>query len=132
MAGTIKTDVIQSELTTPTVFRNTSGTEIGRLVRAFCNYNSSASTVTGSFNTSSITKNATGDVTVNYTSAMSDATYTVSSSFTRDNTNNYNYGHTYAPGLGTFYVTGSIRMYGSYYSASTLYDFVNNHVAVFR
>lgn len=135
MPSTIKTDVIQTAFTaakTPPQFNDVNGTETGRLCRVFCNYNAVASTVTGSFNTSSITKNATGDVTVNFTNSIVDATYTLASSFTRDATNNYNYGHTYAPGLGSYYLTGSIRMYGNYTGGATLYDFVYNHVAIFR
>jgi hypothetical protein len=77
MAGTIKTDVIQSELTTPTVFRNTSGTEIGRMCLGWMNfgYVSSAVTTRGSFNLSSITRNGTGDYTLSYTNAYSSGNY---------------------------------------------------------
>jgi hypothetical protein len=50
--------------------------------RAWVNfgYVSSAITVRGSFNVSSVTRNATGDYTVNYTNNVSNANYAVSGS----------------------------------------------------
>lgn len=78
MAGTIKADIIQSELSTPTVFRNSSNTEIGTLCRSWLNYNGITPAVRASFNVSSVTRNATGDNTTNFTTSMTDGNYSIS------------------------------------------------------
>lgn len=83
MAGTIKTDVIQSELTTPTVFRNSSGTEIGQLTRTWHSVNgASPGSTRASLNISSLTYNGTGDYTSTFSSAISDSNYSVQLSST--------------------------------------------------
>ena len=75
MAGTIVTDTIKSSFSTPTVFQNTSGTEVGQLCRAWVNFVGASGTRNGSFNVSSVTRNTTGDYTVNFTNAMADTVY---------------------------------------------------------
>jgi hypothetical protein len=45
------------------------------IAKAWVNYNGNAQTVTASFNVSSVTYNATGDYTVNFTTAMPNANY---------------------------------------------------------
>ena len=47
------------------------------IAKAWVNYNSTAQTVTSSFNVSSVTYNTTGDFTVNFTTAMPNSTYCV-------------------------------------------------------
>ena len=47
------------------------------IAKAWLNYNGSAQTITGSFNVSSVTYNGTGDYTVNFTTAMANANYSV-------------------------------------------------------
>ena len=47
------------------------------IAKAWVNFNGSTSTILGSFNVSSITRNATADYTVTYTTAMPNANYTV-------------------------------------------------------
>jgi hypothetical protein len=80
MAGTVTVDTIQSGLSTPTVFKNTSGTEIGQLCRSWINYTPGASpTIKTSFNSSSITRGGTGFYTVTMTNALSDANYSCTS-----------------------------------------------------
>ena len=60
-------------------FANSGGTENGKLARAFVNFNGSGSVaIRASFNVNSITDNSTGDYTVNFSNAMSDANYSVS------------------------------------------------------
>ena len=69
---------LQSQSTTaPVVFQTSTGTEIGQLCRAWVNFNGTTSpgTIRASFNVSSITKNATGDYTVNFTNSLADANY---------------------------------------------------------
>ena len=63
---------------TPTVFKDSAGTEIGTLCRAWVNFNGTGTVaIRGSFNVSSITDNGTGDYTVNFTNAMTDANYSI-------------------------------------------------------
>jgi hypothetical protein len=45
--------------------------------KAWINFNGSTSTIRANYNISSITKNATGDYTINFTTAMTDANYAV-------------------------------------------------------
>ena len=85
MAGTIKSDYIQSELGTPTVFRNVNGAEIGRLGRSWLKYNCTAASVYDSFNVSSVTKAATGAFAPSMTIAMADGNHSVICSTCREN-----------------------------------------------
>lgn len=48
---------------------------------AWVNYNGSAQTIRASYNVSSVTRNGTGDYTVNFTNVMSDANYAESMTF---------------------------------------------------
>jgi len=77
--STLKTSNFQSLTAgTPPVFKDLNGTEIGQLCRAWVNFNgttASPSTIRGSFNVSSVTKNGTGDYTVNFTTALADTNY---------------------------------------------------------
>ena len=74
--GIIATDTIQSSTTeTPPQFNDGSGAQIGTLCRAWAKFNGTAGTLTSSFNVSSVTKNATGNYSVNFTNAMPDANY---------------------------------------------------------
>tara|TARA_Y100000033_G_C2703755_1_gene89880 strand:- start:2 stop:385 length:384 start_codon:yes stop_codon:yes gene_type:complete len=59
----------------PTV-KNSSGTEIGQFAKAWVNFNGSGTVaIRDSFNVSSITDNATGRYTINFTNAFSNANY---------------------------------------------------------
>ena len=101
--------------------------------RAWVNFNGTGTVaIRASGNVSSITDNGTGDYTVNFTTAMPDTNYSVSGTATRDITNNYNYGHTWAPGNGVGYNTTSVRMFYNYYTAPTLYDALICSVTIFR
>jgi hypothetical protein len=79
MAGTIIVDTINSSVaSTPPVFQ-ANGTQIGTLCRAWVNFNGTGTVaIRASFNVTSITDNGTGDYTVNFTTAMPDANYSVS------------------------------------------------------
>lgn len=81
MAGTVVIDTLQSSTTSPVVFTNTNGTAIGTLCRAWVNFNptSGSAVIAASFNVSSVTYNATGAWTVNFTNSMPDANYAVAS-----------------------------------------------------
>lgn len=91
--STLKTSNFQSLTAgTPPVFKDLNGTEIGQLCRAWVNFNgttASPSTIRGSFNVSSVTKNGTGDYTVNFTTAMVDANYAAVGTSKDDGTGSY-------------------------------------------
>ena len=76
--GTTKVDTIQSSTaSTPPTFKDGNGTQIGTLCRAWVNfgYVSSAITIRGSFNISSVTRTGTGAYTISFTNSMPDANY---------------------------------------------------------
>ena len=76
--GSALVDTIQSSTTgTPPQFNDGSGAQIGTLCRAWVNFNGSTAVIRASFNVGSITKNGTGDYTVNFTTALTDANYSV-------------------------------------------------------
>lgn len=52
--------------------------------KAWLNYNQETQTIRNSFNISSVVYNGTGDVTVNFTTAMPNANYTVTASSQND------------------------------------------------
>lgn len=86
MAGTVTASVIKNDTTSPPAFQNSAGTEVGQLARAWVNFNGTTSpgTIRASFNVSSVTKNGTGDYTVNFTNAMPDANFATNASVRRD------------------------------------------------
>ena len=74
--GTLKSDVVQSSTAgTPPQFNDGNGTQTGTLCRAWVNFNGSTAAVRASFNVTSVTKNGTGDYTVNFTNAFADINY---------------------------------------------------------
>ena len=82
--STVVVGTVQSNSASPPTFKNTSGTEIGTLCRAFVNFNGTGTVaIRAAFNVSSITDNGTGDYTVNFTTAMPDANYSVFSTAQR-------------------------------------------------
>jgi hypothetical protein len=92
MAGTIVADQLEAASTstlvlkngvanTPPTIQDSAGTQIGTFCRAWVNFNGTGTVaIRASFNVSSITDNGTGDYTVNFTTAMSDANYSMPSS----------------------------------------------------
>lgn len=76
MAGTVTASVVKNDTTSPPAFQNSAGTEIGQLCRAWVNFNGvTTTTIRASFNVSSVTYNASGDYTINFSNAMADANY---------------------------------------------------------
>lgn len=71
--STIKTDTLQNVAGTKSVPVNTV---VDGSAKAWVNFNGTGTVaVRASFNVSSITDNGTGDYTINFTSALSDANY---------------------------------------------------------
>lgn len=77
MAGTLVIDTLKSSASgTATTFKDSGNVEVGQLCKAWARFVASATpSVTASFNVSSITWNATGDYTVNFTNALADGNY---------------------------------------------------------
>ena len=79
--STLKTNTIQhltSGFNNVVQFVDGAGTQNGTLCRAWVNFNGTGTVaIRASFNVSSITDNNTGDYTVNFSNALSDANYCV-------------------------------------------------------
>ena len=77
--GSLLADVVQSSATgTPPQFNDTNGTQTGTLCRAWVNFNGNSGAspvIRASFNVSSVVRNSTGNYTVTFTNALSDANY---------------------------------------------------------
>ena len=73
--STLAVATIKSVSSAAPVFQNTSGTEIGQLVKAWCNFDQTDHSIRGSFNVSSLTDLAVGQTEVNYTNAMANTNY---------------------------------------------------------
>jgi hypothetical protein len=73
MAGTIVADTLQNGAGTSTSMDNA----INGSAKAWVNFNGSTATIRTSYNVGSITKNGTGDYTVNFSNALTDANYSV-------------------------------------------------------
>ena len=100
--GTLQTDVLY----TSTGVFSTNNAYLG-IAKAWVFYNGSTQAILGSFNVSSVTRNGTGDYTVNYTTAMPNATYAVAVSGYRDTVGNSFAGQA----AGQTYTTSACRIY---------------------
>lgn len=125
--GTLLTDTIKSSTSGPVAFQNTSGTEIGTLCRAWVNYKgTSTQSVRASFNVSSVTYNGTGDYTVNFTNALTDANYSVVTTWGNGSTRDWNgFSSLGAP------TTTTLRLFQST-NAGAAVDVAYLDVAIFR
>ena len=109
-------------------------TTIGGRIVAWCEFNgnfASTQSPNAGFNVSSITKNASGDYTVNFTSALANTNYVVSGYAQLDTTNNTSNYNLYigVPRRSGAKATGSCRIACEYPGNSTLYDSVSVGVA---
>lgn len=73
MAGTI----VANTLNTDTGLFSTQNAYSG-IAKAWVNFTGSTAVIRAAFNVSSVTRNATGDYTINFTTAMADTNYCVS------------------------------------------------------
>ena len=82
--STLVTQTIQSNTSTPPVFKNSSGTEKGRLIKKYINFDGTFGTspfteanggIRDSFNVSSITDNGTGNYDVTFSISFPNADY---------------------------------------------------------
>jgi hypothetical protein len=126
--STLVVATLKSNSSSPPAFQNTSGTEIGTLCRAWVNFNASGTvTIRAQFNVSSITDNGVGDFTVNFTNALADANYAVTT--TPTSTGNA------APVLVIYSsaavpTASAVRLQAG--DQLAVRDFVYNNVAIFR
>lgn len=101
-------------------------------VRAWCHFDGtppSATTLNANFNVSSVTKNATGDYTVNFTTAFANAYYTVAGTSQLDNVGQSNYNTFVAvPRRSGAQAAGSCRVVSEYPAGVALYDAVSFRV----
>jgi len=76
--STLAVGTIKSVSSAAPVFQNTSGTEKGQLAKLWVNFNGTGTVaIRDSFNVSSISDNATGEYTINFSNAMSNTNYLV-------------------------------------------------------
>ena len=91
--STLAVGTIKSISSAAPVFQNTSGTEIGSLVKMWINFDMNAGSIKDSLNVSSITDDGTGLFTVTYSSAFSNTNYCIlsgeASKITDDTDNRY-------------------------------------------
>jgi len=121
-------------LTTPNIdsvqFATVSGTAPIYPCRAWVNFNGTGTVaIRASGNVSSITDNSTGEYTVNFTTAMSDANYSVSMSVMGSTTTAR---VTVSIPSGNTPTTSSFRMSTQDTSTSSQYDPVYVYVSIFR
>jgi hypothetical protein len=127
-------------LTTPNInsaqIPTVSGTAPLYMCRAWVNFNGTGTVaIRASGNVTSITDNGTGDYTVNFTTAMPDANYSLVGTVQFDTTGNeasHNLMALEIKGIATPLTTTSARVVGKYGGATTTYDMNTVAVAIFR
>lgn len=125
--STLRVDTIQDRV-------GTGQPEIDGVAKAWVNFNGTGTVaIRASFNVTSITDNGTGDYTVNFTTAMSDANYAVTGNAAIGNFgSSINIVDFYSPNAS------SIRFQTRYHNGSseggsgTVYDYPYNFITVFR
>ena len=106
-------------------------TVVNGTAKAWVNFNGTGTVaIRASFNVSSITDNGTGDYTVNFTAAMPDANYAMTSAGIYLTTDS-NYKLTFAPVTNPA-TTSSVRVVSTSASGNALLDCVINCVSIFR
>jgi len=121
MSTIIASNVSDGTLSIPTTYV-TNGS-----AKAWVNFDGTGTIAArGSFNVASLTDNGTGDYTVNFTNAMSDANY-CAIAIGSDDVNNFG-----PSGEIKTRAAGSLRFETRYQYNNTLYDHSECHVSIFR
>lgn len=127
--STVKAANLQNTGSGAPVFKNSSGTEIGQLAKAWINFNGTGTVaIRDSFNVSSLTDNGTGKCTITFTNAMANTNYCcITNSAQNDTVNGY-----YEPRNSAVlvYATGSVQMFTGY-STFVFQDEHINTVSIF-
>lgn len=111
---------------------NASGTAPIYACRAWVNFNGTGTVaIRASGNVSSITDNGVGNYTVNFTTAMADANYSVATSSRQDGDPNEN-AHDMRVGRAVFSTTGVNVVHGYYTTANAYIDCNYGLVSIFR
>jgi hypothetical protein len=132
-ASTLATTVASPTFTTPNIdsaqFATVSGTAPLYAARAWVNFNGTGTVaIRASGNVSSISDNATGDYTVNFTTAMSDADYSASiANGNLDGSGGYNRSNNLAAQTSSSLRVGTLNA-----SASAYLDSAVVQVTIFR
>jgi len=137
-AGTTALTVSASQIVS---YTNNLGTVAGYPAyqcRAWVNFDgttSSPSTIRGSANVTSVTKNTTGVYTLNFTNAMPDTNYAVTGTVQYDQSGNqathYLMGAEITNSSNAMQ-TGSVSVSGKYGNSASTYDMITFCVAIFR
>ena len=110
--STLAVATIKSASSAAPVFQNSSGVEKGQLVKAWCNMDcQNTPSFRDSFNFSSITDHGTGDSELSFTTAMSNANYSVTGSNVGATSNSFStiFGDTSGSPVSNQLQTGSVR-----------------------
>jgi len=76
--SSLQVDNLQTYNSNPPVIKNVNGTEVGTFCRAWVNFNGTNTVaIRASFNVSSITDEGVGKFTLNFSSSLTDANYSV-------------------------------------------------------
>jgi len=127
MAGTIVADTLQDGAGNSTAMDNAIYGSAKAWVR-FDGQTGSTTTVKASYNVSSVTYNGTGDYTVNTTTALIDANFSITGTCSYDVGSNYAYILTAPFGQAT--TSSTVRFKTSTYSAAV--NCLNVSIALFR
>jgi len=134
--GSVLTDTVQtSTAATAPVFKDGNGTQIGTLCRAWVNFNGTGTVaINASFNVSSITDNGTGDYTVNFTTALPDANYcvTTTAEVIADQGSSYQFGLRTTTSTSTAPTTKTTTAVRLLSRRDSDVDLQNCNVAIFR
>jgi hypothetical protein len=133
--GNLLADVVQSSTSGPSTFNNTSGTETGRLCRAWVYYNAATATIVSSFNISSVTVVTAGEFLFNFTNALPDGNYVIVGNADKQDGN----GYAFFPNnksASPYYVVPSTTSFGGItsltYNSSLRANCEYTYAAVFR
>jgi hypothetical protein len=133
--STLKTNTIQhltSGFNNVVQFVDGAGTQNGTLCRAWVNFNGTSTVaIRAQFNVTSITDNNTGDYTVNFSNAMSDANYGVSFGGGKSLDDTSSSGYICVPYPVTRNTT-SVRLYNSSPTSGIVQDSPFLSISVFR
>jgi hypothetical protein len=120
MAGQLTVDTLKASTGVLATQNGMTG-----IAKAWVNWAGASGTINSSFNVSSVTRNSTGNYTVNFTTSMANATYAIAGCMNR------NAGAADAGGIGYFsQATGSTGVY-TYAPQSSFNDVTSASIAIF-
>jgi hypothetical protein len=103
--STLRVDTVQDRV-------GTGQPDIDGVAKAWVNFNGTGTVaIRASFNVTSITDNATGDYTVNFTTAMADANYSAVGATTNGGESSYDKGDFMFSGTTSYFATDSLRFH---------------------